>query len=41
MPDIDIDFDANKRDDVVDYVINKYGKDRVVPSGVLTFTTLI
>ena len=38
MPDIDIDFDANYRDDVVDYVINKYGKDRVVP--IITFTTL-
>ncbi|MBR6072995.1 MAG: DNA polymerase III subunit alpha [Bacilli bacterium] len=29
MPDIDIDFDAEKRDIVIDYVRNKYGEDRV------------
>lgn len=38
MPDIDIDFDADKRDMVVQYVINKYGKERVVP--IITFSTL-
>ena len=29
MPDLDIDFDANGRDKVIEYVRNKYGKDRV------------
>jgi len=38
MPDIDIDFESDKRDEVVKYVIDKYGKDRVVP--IITFTTL-
>ena len=38
MPDIDIDFDATKRQDVIDYVINKYGEKRV--SGIITFNTL-
>lgn len=38
MPDIDIDFESNHRGDVVNYVINKYGKKRVVP--IITFTTL-
>ena len=38
MPDIDIDFDALKRQDVIDYVINKYGEKRVV--GIITFNTL-
>ena len=28
-PDIDIDFDARRRDDVADYVRQKYGADRV------------
>lgn len=26
-PDIDVDFDSNKRDQVFNYVVNKYGKD--------------
>lgn len=29
MPDIDIDFDDVGRDKVIDYVVNKYGKDHV------------
>lgn len=38
MPDIDIDFDAEKRDLVFDYVISKYGSKRV--AGIITFNTL-
>lgn len=38
MPDIDIDFDALKRQDVIDYVIDKYGEKKVV--GIITFNTL-
>ena len=38
MPDIDIDFDANKRMEVIDYVTNKYGEKKVV--GIITFNTL-
>ena len=38
MPDIDIDFDAAKRQDVIDYVISKYGEKKVV--GIITFNTL-
>ena len=38
MPDIDIDFDALKRQDVIDYVISKYGEKKVV--GIITFNTL-
>ncbi len=37
MPDIDVDFDANKRDMVIDYVRNKYGEKRV--AGIITFNT--
>ncbi len=29
MPDVDIDFDDDNRAKVIDYVINKYGKDKV------------
>ncbi|MBI2966243.1 MAG: DNA polymerase III subunit alpha [Bacteroidetes bacterium] len=29
MPDIDIDFDEDGRQKVIDYVVNKYGKERV------------
>jgi len=29
MPDIDIDFDADRRDEVIEYVRNKYGTNRV------------
>jgi len=38
MPDIDIDFDNTKRDLVINYVKEKYGKYNV--SGGLTYTTL-
>ena len=38
MPDIDIDFDANKRMEVIDYVTQKYGEKKVV--GIITFNTL-
>lgn len=38
MPDIDIDFDALKRQEVIDYVISKYGEKKVV--GIITFNTL-
>lgn len=29
MPDIDIDFDEHRRSEVIEYVINKYGADKV------------
>ena len=35
MPDIDIDFDNEKIDEVIDYVINKYGIKKV--AGIITF----
>lgn len=38
MPDIDIDFDATKRYKVIDYVVNKYGRDKV--SNIMTYGTL-
>ncbi|MBR3161127.1 MAG: DNA polymerase III subunit alpha [Bacilli bacterium] len=38
MPDIDIDFDSEKRSEVIDYVTKKYGKKRV--TGIITFDTL-
>ena len=38
MPDIDIDFDANRRMEVIEYVTNKYGEKKVV--GIITFNTL-
>ena len=38
MPDIDIDFDANKRMEVIEYVTKKYGEKKVV--GIITFNTL-
>lgn len=38
MPDIDIDFESTSRGEVVDYVINKYGKKRAMP--IITFVTL-
>lgn len=39
MPDIDIDFDAEKRDNVINYVVKKYGEDKV--SGIITFSNLL
>lgn len=38
MPDIDIDFCYERRDEVKEYVVNKYGVDRV--SQIITFGTL-
>ena len=38
MPDIDIDFPDDRRDEVINYVINKYGKKNV--AGILTIGTL-
>ncbi len=38
MPDIDIDFESNRRGEVVNYVINKYGPKRAMP--IITFVTL-
>lgn len=38
MPDIDIDFDDNKRNSVLEYVSNKYGKDHVAQ--IITFGTM-
>lgn len=29
MPDFDVDFDERRRGEVIDYVTNKYGDDRV------------
>ena len=39
MPDIDIDFDAEKRDEVIKYVEEKYGRKHV--SGIITFSNLL
>lgn len=38
MPDIDCDFCEKRRDEVIQYVINKYGKDHVAQIG--TFGTM-
>ena len=38
MPDIDVDFCVNGRDKVLEYVTNKYGKDRVAQ--IATFGTM-
>ena len=38
MPDIDTDFPDNRRDEVIDYVSRKYGKDHV--AHICTFGTL-
>ncbi len=38
MPDIDIDFCFDKRDQVIDYIIQKYGADRVAQ--IITFGTM-
>ena len=37
MPDIDVDFCFERRQEVIDYVVRKYGKDRVVQ--IVTFGT--
>ena len=38
MPDIDIDFCYERRQEVIEYVVDKYGKDRVAQ--IVTFGTL-
>ncbi len=38
MPDIDMDFQDDRRDEVLKYVTNRYGKDRVAQ--IVTFGTL-
>ena len=38
MPDIDVDFCFERRQEVIDYVVQKYGADRVVQ--IVTFGTL-
>ncbi|QUO22782.1 DNA polymerase III subunit alpha [Clostridiaceae bacterium Marseille-Q4143] len=38
MPDIDVDFCFERRQEVIDYVVRKYGKDRVAQ--IVTFGTL-
>ncbi len=38
MPDIDIDFCFERRAEVIDYVVEKYGKDRVAQ--IITFGTM-
>lgn len=38
MPDVDIDFDDKGRDKVLQYVVNKYGADRVAQ--IITFGTM-
>ena len=38
MPDIDIDFEDERRGEVIDYVTEKYGRDRVTQ--IITFGTL-
>ncbi len=37
MPDIDMDFPDDKREEVIQYVINKYGREKVV--SIITFGT--
>ena len=38
MPDIDVDFGFERRGEVIDYVTNKYGRDKVMQ--IITFGTL-
>ena len=38
MPDFDIDFCMNRRDEVIEYVAGKYGRDRV--SQIITYGTM-
>ncbi len=38
MPDIDVDFDFERRGEVIDYVVKKYGKDCVTQ--IVTFGTM-
>ena len=38
MPDFDVDFCYERRQEVIDYVSNKYGKDHVAQ--IITFGTM-
>ena len=38
MPDIDIDFDSNRKEEVVNYVIEKYGRKKVC--NIITYGTM-
>lgn len=38
MPDIDTDFQDDRREEVIEYVVNKYGKDKIAQ--ILTFGTV-
>ena len=38
MPDIDVDFEYERRQEVIDYVGRKYGKEQV--SQIITFGTM-
>ena len=38
MPDFDIDFCTNRRDEVIDYVAKKYGREKV--SQIITYGTM-
>jgi DNA polymerase-3 subunit alpha len=38
MPDIDVDVPINKREDIIEYIKNQYGKDKV--SQMITFNTI-
>ncbi|MEQ4723916.1 DNA polymerase III subunit alpha [Nonomuraea sp. B19D2] len=38
MPDVDLDFDDRRRDEMIDYVSRKYGEDRVCQ--IVTFGTI-
>ena len=39
MPDIDVDFEDERRDEVIDYVSRKYGQDHVAQ--IITFGTML
>ncbi len=39
MPDIDIDFDNLKREEVIDYVVNKYGVEKT--ARIISFNTML
>ena len=38
MPDFDVDFCMDRRDEVIDYVMNRYGRDRVAQ--IITYGTM-
>ncbi len=38
MPDIDLDFQDNRRNELIDYVVNRYGSDKV--AAIITFGTM-